>query len=227
MKKRYYFYIGIILIVPLVFLIFLFPRNNEMEYHYKATYSFTNDAIGSFPRSFSGAQFGGIQVVEEKELHSNVVEIDGTRYREFANHISGRETGTIEFWILKTNYRGKFSIILASGRDIDYDHEDDIMIKFEGLHLSVWDNGLYQTLQMYSVNSWIHFKLEFDINDKFYLWVNNNSMDLGNGFEYYKKPKQFNSLWFTIFEDSGKVYIDAIGYSWDKNYNIGDNFNLE
>jgi len=75
-------------------------------------------------------------------------------------------------------------------------------------------------------NQWYHIKLVFDCSSDTYDFYLDGVLTLSN-IEFYTKVSSLNKIifstrqWGTNSDFYG--YVDALGFSWDPNYNIGDN----
>jgi hypothetical protein len=87
--------------------------------------------------------------------------------------------------------------------------------------------GEYRTIDDIDNNTWYHVKIEFDIFD-WHLWINDISQDNGIGYGFWgENASDFDKVSFTQYDGNGEylAYIDAVGFSWDPDYKIGDNLN--
>ena len=152
--------------------------------------------------------------------------------------------GTVEFWVLNTVYSGDplgiyYHFSNSSGADyvsvdtfnslfyIIIDGDNNGLVKIQtGNGERAWSN-------IYSDNTWHHVRIDFESTLGGYL-----------GLERYKLNFWFDGMQLLsneplIIDDSLGViashshgwddtrhdYLDAVGFSWDSDYNIGDNLN--
>jgi hypothetical protein len=90
-------------------------------------------------------------------------------------------------------------------------------------------DGSQSVFTTYDANTWTHMRLDFECGsggyeglsaDTFYVYV--NGVKFGP-FDFMNPVLGIDQIWFDSGDDYSTRYIDAIGYSWDPNYNIGDN----
>lgn len=191
-----------------------------MAGYYPATYGFESDDVESNPTEWTVRDSSGIttQVISEIGGHKNVIEINdfsGTDYAEIYNTIS-RTAGTVEFWVrVAQSNTGSFTFIT------DNNYRGVHFYFLETGYFTYFDGG-YHNIEAYNINQWYHIKIEFDTND-WHLWIDEVQKDSGV-FSFYSSPSSFTKVGFSTWHPgSGYFYIDAVGYSWDSNYDIGDN----
>ena len=148
----------------------------------------------------------GLDVIR---LQYDNVQIDfDARSLAMVDEFSLLSSGTIEFWSYFTGDFGNNRIIFNN--DITIYHDADG--KF------YWYNGTKNEITSWSINTWVHFKIS---------WINNDVDIYINGTKYLDTywSNGATSLANISFSSYGgyNLYVDAVGYSWDNNYNIGDN----
>jgi hypothetical protein len=196
--------------------------------YYPATYSFDNDEINSNPENFGFWEGGGsVDVIDYHAGHKSVVQIYDTSGGDYAGihniFSSGQVTGTIEAYVKfsNTNKHHEFSI-----RDGTW--SDAISFSFiDGWLYYYTSGGWVSTGKTFNTTVWHHVKIEFNCSDDWHLWLNNQSVDNGNGLPFNGNPTAMDRI-YLITQNSDSLYyywIDALAYSWDTNYQIGDNFN--
>lgn len=198
--------------------------------HYYGTYSFYNDDTGSNPEGWSVSETSNceVEVIDQKENHKKVVHLetdDGNGDNpDLTNEIDTISSGvvTIELWTYhKSNYDGRVgfyaqdssssafvSFVFLNDGDIEYN---------DGTGYS--DCG-YDTIE----DQWIHLKIEQDLdNDKWSVWYDDDkiidNVDPRNNVDL-EEFKISQNGWGG---DNQEVWIDAIGYSWETDYSLGDN----
>lgn len=198
-----------------------------MEGYYLNTYGFERDPNGGFPQDWIFETNGGgpVQVIQSLEDHNKVVEIHDTdppdKHTGLTNHFTSKQTtGTVEFYFRTSDANKHTDIYLyEAGTD-------------EGIRLVVMLNYLYyfkdNTYLGWGLpianNTWYHFRIEFNsTTSTFLLWL--NGVKIGGQTPYQNDNTGMNYISFTTwrYDENYYSYIDAIGYSWDPNYNIGDN----
>ena len=198
----------------------------SVDVDYSATYSFTNDTIGNAPNgwiNYSGSDCS-TTIIEELGGHSKVLKIEdnsATEYASIYNNFDNQTFGTIEFWhrtphvshiLWMTINEGGTPIIVLRCAARRYDYHDT--------------TDIYWHLVEKSYNNiWYHHRLDFNCESKTFDWYINATLVVDDG-GFQNDPKNgINQLVFSsIVSNTSYInYIDAVGYSWDPNYTIGDN----
>ena len=192
--------------------------------NYPGTYSFTDDDLGSDPEDWTVDETGGtIDVISLEGSHNRIVEFNDSTalYTIMEQSISPTIIGTIEFWVRANQTDHGFSIRLSDGGgSTNY------------LNIALGDNGEFRYFDgtvkdlpiptTYSAETWIHIRIDFNCTKGEYeIFIDGTSK--GNC-SFYGSPVEMDHIRFSSQSLTiGVNYIDAIGYSWDPNYNIGDN----
>ena len=223
MNKKKRISISVIIILLFIYIVNI-PRiyGNYMELPgiYKATYNFYNDETGTVPEDWSKVspnEENSIQIIETFEDHNKVVEyIREEESSFFEHHISSEEEiikGTIEWYWATTDVQTSVHFqIRGSGEGIGR-----IMLislqKGQILGSPVIDN------------EWIHIRVDFDCTkQKWSLYVDGDLIRDDSPFS--DEVSELNRIMF--YSDPNSVtFIDAVGFSWDHNYEIGDNLHLD
>ncbi|MFX1442107.1 MAG: hypothetical protein ACFFHV_01725 [Promethearchaeota archaeon] len=207
--------------------------NKPMSGYFQATYGFENDRLGNNPKDWSVYELDGntVNVIGELAGHKNVVEMNdisssySVAINKSLNPIRGY--GTVEWW-----WRISDATDLIAFRIHD---NNNIFIYFRiNQDKFQYDNGSLHDIGLVAYdNTWYHCRVDFECTTGSYMGLSQyswcvyiNGTKFGNyGFRINRD--QANEIWF---DGSGGLtgyttYIDAIGYSWDPNYNIGDNLN--
>ncbi|MFX1360054.1 MAG: hypothetical protein ACFE8T_06900 [Promethearchaeota archaeon] len=199
--------------------------------YYPATYGFEEDQIGTSGTDITfidSKEAGAVAtIVAEADNHKNILRYSTpSDFEAIWNDLSDNQsTGTVEFWIncAETNERHNIIIRGPMGNRILFDFYSNGMVQY--ISYSVW-----HPICSYEANRWYHVKITFDCDiygdgtNDWHLWIDGLNMDGGAGYGYDGAPMKMNQV---IFQGtSGANFdIDAVGYSWDPNYNIGDNLN--
>ncbi len=210
-----------------------------MSGYYPATYGFENDIIGYNPSEWQvneNPPSYDIEVVKEKNSHKQVVHIDdnevgGHRMRYYPD--SDIEIGTIELWVLGAD---------VSDRSLDIVSLDNSSIT--GIALQLHSDGWYyygeygdQLISNASIprdNQWHHIRLDFRCSSvadymgltesSYRVYIDGiNLGDLSFCEPYFDKLNSFMITTDNISDS--EWWVDAIGFSWDYDYDIGDNLN--
>lgn len=200
--------------------------NSTDSGNYPGTYSFTDDVIGGDPAGWSIDETGGtINVISDLGGHNKIVELNDINADSISvsNSFDNQESETIEFWIRGDSF--------STTKDFSVDLKDSstifARIRTQSSQLqyitrsSVWTN-----FKAVNNDQWYHIKWEFDtITDKHSIYVDGvlfvseqDSWSISNEIDTLVfGTGSADSLYFS--------YVDAVGYSWDENYDIGDNLN--
>ena len=190
---------------------------------YQATYSFTDDDDGENPDGWIIDESGGsTNVISGVGGHTKVVKLYDTSpvsLVSLRNDFTDQSSETIEFWA-----RPYSATITQNIRIEDDSKYDSITMIFNSDGNIKYSDGTWYTIQSYSANTWYHFRIEFDCSTNWHLWIDTISKDGGGGYGFKGSPTAMDSIYFeTVSASQSSLSIDAVGYSWDTNYNIGDN----
>ncbi|MBD3253487.1 MAG: hypothetical protein GF383_00260 [Candidatus Lokiarchaeota archaeon] len=198
--------------------------NEVMSGYYPGTHSFENDADGSFPYNWTdySHEYGYIEVISEKRNHKKVLKCYSKNYTQPG---IGRQmyevkpvSGTIEWWMLSSDV-SKHSYF--SGYNNFYLNAFCIRFYNGKIQYQIGPNWV-EAMDAVS-NTWYHVRVEFDCAiDKYTLWINENQIASAINFNNLGDTMHYTIV-KTIDTDC-ELYIDAIGYSWYPNYDIGDNY---
>jgi hypothetical protein len=208
---------------------------DPMSGYYPATYGFENEHIDAIPEEWSSIivdnQSCHTNINSEIGGHKNVLEcfhaINGSWH--IRNYFNNTE-GTIEFWVMHNSYNPNniLDIIISNSS-----HYPIFTSYFIGGNYQVYTDMGQITMGTYTINTWHHIRIDFRFKSgNSYLGLNQNEFNiyfddifqgthtmLYSGDPYYL---QFMSSWAT---EEYYSYFDAIGYSWDPDYDVGDNIN--
>ncbi len=137
---------------------------------------------------------------------------------EAHNHFSSSQTsGTIEWWWC--------TAMGGSGAMWYLFHEGTLGTIAGAISMA---NGEFRDMQgtyvqSITTNQWYHHKLIFDTDSDTYDWYIDGVLRVDDG----SFPTPVNNIGSTnikgAWANTGSCYIDAVSYSWDPNYNVGDN----
>ena len=205
--------------------------SKPMSGFYPATYGFENDGDGDDPEGWIiEEEFAGdIEIVSEKVGHKKVLKLPDYGSQRLILHQPFDDyqvNGTVEFWILSED-TNEASTINVGDENAGEAWQHGVYILFaDGGKINLYNGSdwvdVYSNLQP---NEWYHVRIEFDLTDDWHLWLNGEQLDSG-GFAFMGTPLSMTQLRFGAQGAVTPVaFFDAIGYSWDPNYNIGDNLN--
>ncbi|MBD3312796.1 hypothetical protein GF352_05075, partial [archaeon] len=194
--------------------------------YYPGTYSFTDDEVGSAPSGWTVDETGGtVQVIGDLGAHHKVLELQdtsGSGEVRAKNGFSSQSSGTIEFWIRKSS-NTKYSFF-----NLGYGGNNALYLEFAGDGYVKWVDDSFNShnIASYSADTWYHYRIEFDASTDWHLWIDGQSMDGGAGYGYLVAwMSTFDFLRFGTKHSHLDFfnYVDAVGYSWDPDYEVGDN----
>ncbi len=200
--------------------------------HYPGTYSFEDDTVGGLPAgwvSYEG-DYCDVEVLASLDGHDKVVELydhyaDTTCYASMYNEFTPVDDGTIEVWL---RYDG-----VAESRFMQIFEDDSMTVGMHALHSSGGNfyDGNGNLLQVCNNNQWYHVKFEFDCSaDTFSIWIDGvlktDTGEMPANFDDDVGVLRFVTYGWGTY-NAYWMYVDGIGFSWDSDYEIGDNNNSQ
>jgi hypothetical protein len=194
-----------------------------MDGYYHATYGFESDLNDHFPNDWQDNTVGNsyAKVIAENYGHNKVIEIysEGSGdYEDIQQFFGiGQPNGTVEFWIrFPDNTKTRYTHLKETGTNMIYiEWASDGVIK-------TYDGNSFHDITSYIGNLWYHVKIEFDFLDTWEFYLDGNRI---GEYNYRDSPHYLASFQLTM--DSNDIdnylYFDALGYSWDNFYTVGDN----
>ncbi|UCC20517.1 MAG: hypothetical protein JSV62_04300 [Promethearchaeota archaeon] len=153
--------------------------------------------------------------------HTKILEFQSTGDSQYAFHyLSSQTAGIVEFYVNFDEINEDHTIGLYESMDPS-DGAIQLSWRNNG-YLSYYD-GTWNDIEPYTLNNWYHVKIEFNISNDWHLWIDNNKKDI-SGFSYYGSPSYIQYYWIEG-SSTADIKLDAIGYSWDPYYSIGNNLN--
>ena len=201
--------------------------------HYPATYSFTDDAVGTnLPSGWSGGDAGAgnsyVGVAEYFKSHGKVLDvfddsIGASNAWWSQSWGTTRTQGVVDFWLN----------IPASGNDFAiglYDGSSPgplIGVWTTGLQLMAWKSVDWELVQLLNPGQWYHIKIDFDCtgnggDGSYDVYVDGVKKVEGLTFNNAKSQLSYLGGYSSASapETGYHVYFDAFDYSWDSS---GDN----
>ncbi|MBD3312563.1 hypothetical protein GF352_03885, partial [archaeon] len=199
---------------------------------YYGTYSFTDDAIGvpggwTWDGSYSS-------VISGQDGHNKVLRfIVGSSYTTSTNVYTDFEeqtSGTVEFWYQYDSYANNwFRFYLKD----EYGTNAIECARYTDNHLLCRVQDSYTHFTNIGGNNWYHFRIDFECggggyqglsSDSYHFYLNGEK--LLDNVKFYNNVGSIDQLRFRMYNsiNNRKSYIDAIGYSWDPYYDVGDNY---
>lgn len=214
--------------------------------NYRGIYPLYNDITYTEPDNFTVLQRVNTNVDiayqigdHEKvlDLYDNNATIGSGGECVTYNYLPNRTFGTIEFWF-QSNDTNKLNQILLK-RNFTYPNLRFRLYHITGYFQAYNDTTGWENTNIIPLsNTWYHIRFDFRTKNgseylglelgEFRVYINENLIDFGGDMFLFLNPPNLNILYLeteTIASDYHNYY-DAIGYSWDPNYNIGDNLDL-
>jgi len=211
-----------------------------MSGYYPATYGFENDKPGEFPEDWYFTPMDGSSFIEVDATlagHNNVVEVrktGGTIWAQCYNNFNENQTtGIVEFWLYKdTGSGGDYTLFnLVNTLGPNGHLQGQIESQNFYYHTGTATQRVLVASNVFSINTWHHIRLFFNVSQGWQAEI--DGVMYGSGYSFPFRDyvtggamKQFyiSSVFSGGHSDYG-AWFDAVGYSWDPNYNIGDNLN--
>ncbi|MFX1297977.1 MAG: LamG-like jellyroll fold domain-containing protein [Promethearchaeota archaeon] len=194
-------------------------KAEELVVQYPGTFSFLDDTLEEWDIVKSEGSI--VQVMERKRNHTKVLLVQGTPSATISNRFEERSSGSIELWVEFANLHPT-----EWANHIRLIHRD----KLSQGYLYSLNNNLYwytknasnqNVVQLVATNityTWIHLKMTWNGN-KVYIFVNGVHKLTTT---FFPGCNKVDGLLIASGHNQ-EIWIDAVGYSWDPNYKIGDN----
>ena len=203
------------------------PESKDYPYmagYYAASYGFEDDKIGSAPFNWTDSSAGGCTstIVKSYNTHKNVLklsDVDGNNARVEKNFTS-QSSGTIEFWLLAENINLRTYMVLRnSAGQIAY------YLAVHNSYLRILYNNPLTSINIPIIaDQWYHIKTTFDcVEQVASVWIDGNLKSETVYFNADISSIEKFQLYTNNDETNYVSYFDAIGFSWDSKYKIGDN----
>jgi len=162
------------------------------------------------------------EILDSIDGHSNVLESNASDNNRYIinNFESNIVQGKIEVWV---KYESALSYIMLEGNDAS---TICIYVRFfsDRIHL-IYGNGAGGTdikEVFMDTTKWTHIKVEFNcIDDTWSCWVN-SKLEVQD--VPFRDDTTATSMYrLRLYHNIGITYWDAMSYSWDSNYTIGEN----
>lgn len=199
---------------------------------HKATYNFDRDIVGEHPKGcFQILETGNVyvQVIQSLSGHEKVLKISDSDASGSAYSIlrfENRVEGVIELWIMSSSVEASKIIYISIGSSVT----EASLIMNTGhwtSHLGAFDGN-----PAYEANRWYHVKIQFDcVTDVANIWIDGVQLlySASADIPFTGTPSAIKTLDIhtVLSHVNYDCHIDAIGFSWDPLYNIGDNLKYD
>lgn len=197
-------------------------RNYTTYDYYNASYTFENEVglIGSDIGWVDLDNYLITTVQNTHEGHDSVLHFNTTGAGgniRGGSAYSGVTSGYIEFWANNNLTNDVYFLVLGDGSTAC------VYVRYVSLtQIRLYYDATWATVTI--DDGWAHIRIYFDMaSDKWSCWINgileldNQNYVSGNTADSFLRTDLYSA-------DESNIYIDAIGYSWDSFYNLGDNF---
>ena len=165
-----------------------------------------------------------IQIVNELDGHTNVMNIsDNSNTQNIKvglEQFTAQTSGIIEYWI-RTTDTNDYNYMYLDG-----DGGASVYTAILQNQFAYYVSGVGWTYTgIASVNKWYHFKFDFDASTDTFDWYVNGTK-IFDDIDFYDTVSDIDKIFFHTYSgDLNDMFIDAVSYSWDSNYDVGDNIN--
>jgi hypothetical protein len=160
---------------------------------------------------------GNVEIISEYDNHNAVLNYSNTdsSTNNFYNSLSSQNLGTVEFW---ASYgTGACQIQLDDSIDLA------IVVRFYSDKIRVY-HSTTNTEYSYDMSKLHHISIDFDVStDTFSIDIDGENELTDVNFYNDNNVDEISRFYVKGESSSGSLLLDAIGYSWDTDYNIGDN----
>lgn len=211
-----------------------------MAGYYPATFGFENDAATSNPEGWTSYEYTGtsVQVIAGDEWHYKQLELadsSSTNVAVAVQSFANRAGGTVELWVKSTNTWTCPTTMVLQGTGNSL-----VQVTLTANRLYYWDGATQiQTSYVVSSNVWYRISIDFAT---YYIpgpspphahWIAftvrvNDVQVVADSYDTTDPNQYINCFWVGTGDTSTGYtsYFDAIGYSWDNDYDTGDNEHL-
>lgn len=231
----------------------VYPSTDIVEIKYgSTTYDFSSDNIGDFPNGWHRSDLEEIlgnftEVVSDIDIFSNVVligngtgsggiwtsDLTGLPFNQTLPGELSLINGTIEFWVYSTDSL-KSQLYISFFED---SYLDGVFIEFvNGTWMHNGEEIIFENLWAMEDNTWAHLRIDFCCDTSSYMGLANDTFIMyADGYAsqtldmVHNNHADISNLTcfgvFTRMEENEitQVYVDNFGFSWDPEYDIGDN----
>jgi len=211
------------------------PKNKTyaepMRGYYPASYGFENDNVGDNPEGWSTTEPSGCGFVEvDASLngHNKVVEVrknGGTTRVLIEKQFEQNPTqGTVEYWLYKDTASGTDGTIIYLLGDVGSAY---FLIENGNLYRGPYPSRVLIASGIFSANIWHHFRIDFDVSQGYQIYLDDILYGAGYSLPFDGSPSYITGFrlrsHFSGCHPNYGAWLNAFSYSWDDDYNIGDN----
>ncbi len=175
-----------------------------------------------------------VQIIDEKEDHIKVLELTPSAgFAAIRKEETGVYRGTVEFWLYTSDTSQKFSYQIYGYQNImlEFLINDN---KWQYINKTGSATNIPNLNSIPQNNTWHHIRIDFEGTNQKYVGLNqfkwrttidgSETSDSIDFIDYFGGDWYYHSYKSDI-SNNYSIYIDAIGFSWDDYYTIGNNMN--
>jgi len=208
----------------------LTPENitytDSMEGYYPATHGFENEPTGAIDEDIAFIDYGPSSsiILEELDGHKKIIQIYRVGWAATQSNFTPTFEGAVEMWIRVDDSNADQIIAIgeSDGPKPGLDRPAVLLtVQYGNIY---WASNVteYNLISAFSSDVWYHLRIDVFSNNAFDVYLNQNLM-VSKAQTKYNMTTGMNCLFFKEYDGAAKWYVDAVGYSWDQNYNIRDN----
>lgn len=204
--------------------------------YYPATYGFE-----SGKDEFEVGELGGpVTILPSLDGHNKIAAISDTSsvYGSYIKQIFNRADqnyGTLDFWVRTTNHGSNRQQYITFGKTVEPWSESYALFQIV-LNLYGWNNRddrVISEVPSLAANIWFHCKVDFECTTggytglSQYCWRFTVNGIASDPLPYWNNVEEMDFVWFSTGSNPNGMtfYVDALDYSWNPDYQIGDNLN--
>ncbi|MFX1316942.1 MAG: hypothetical protein ACFE9T_13855 [Promethearchaeota archaeon] len=203
--------------------------------YFPASNGFENDITSYKPEWFETVFTGGgtARVIETLEGRHKVLELHDTKVfsnvRVAKTFFALQNFGTVEYW-MRTDDANK---LCGFRLDSDILLTELITLRTRFNQFQYSDGTTWNNITTIQCNEWYHIRIDFECSlgnyqglaqYEWHIYINGikyGAYSFVNNLDYARVAWWYTDILYGLAKYY--YYIDAIGFSWDPNYNIGDN----
>ncbi len=202
---------------------------NELDRLYKGTYNFRDDAVGSEPSGWTSNNDADCTttIIASKSGHKKVLQLSdqsGVGKTEITQtFVDGAQVSdTIEFYWETSDISKNSIIFIKKGASVG------VALYINNSKFRYYDGAFQDSGAVPTNNVISRHKVVFDCATDTFDWYINGVKEVDGG-GFWNVQDDLDRITFrTVDIDTGYTTLfDAISYSWDVNYNVGDNLSVE
>lgn len=199
---------------------------------YKGNYNFWKDTDGENPAGLTIDEAGGtVEVISNFDGHKKVLELhdmSGNAKVTLSKSFTSKEYGSIEL------YMGMSDVAGEKGMVIFYSEATRVIyLRLTGSKFEYYDGSWHDLLTGLSNDTMYHIRIDFERTAGGYCGLAQNKWRCTINENEYDNLSLENNTDIDLFDIHSNtsntnyyIYIDSIGFSWEDDYDVGDNKEL-